>query len=84
MPTFYKQIFSYWFEIFRINPVTHNEVLNDYIQNNKFILIDDKPISGHRWSQAGINIICDILDKHGHFLSKPQLEQKYQTTIDQI
>ena len=25
-----------------------------------------------------------MLDEHGHFLSKPQLEQKYQTTIDQM
>ena len=52
MPSFYKQIFSYWFEIFSINPVTHNEVLNEYIQKNKFILINDKPISGNRWSQV--------------------------------
>ena len=45
--------------------------------HNKYIKVNKKELVWRIWSQKGIQIIHDILDEHGNFLTNHDLEQKY-------
>ena len=82
IPQFYKQIFEYWFQLYSLQPVSTNDVLNEKLWNNKYILIDEKPICYKAWQQHGIRIIHDIVTQHGHFYQRDDLVRKYNIHVD--
>ena len=70
IPQFYKQIFEYWFQLYSSQPISTNDILNEKLWNNKYILIDEKPVYYKTWHQHGIKIIHDIITQHGDFLQR--------------
>ena len=40
---FHKQMLEYWFDFFQVEPTSAEEILNDKILYNKFLLIQGKP-----------------------------------------
>jgi hypothetical protein len=49
---------------------------------NKNISFKKIEIPWKKWSEKGINLIHDILDDNGNFLSTTDIEQKYNFKID--
>ena len=49
---------------------------------NKNIKIGNKEITWNAWHNKGINLIHDIANENGTFLSKANLEQKYNVKCD--
>ena len=83
-PPFYKQIVQYWYEIYSIKPTNQNDILNEYIMYNKYILVDKKPVYWKKWTEKGIHRIYDMVDNRGKLLSKPDLEVKFNCELDQM
>ena len=42
---FRKQMLEYWFDFFSVEPTSAEEILNEKILYNKFLLIQGKPIN---------------------------------------
>ena len=82
IPQFYKQIFEYWFQLYSSQPISTNDILNEKLWNNKYILIDEKPVYYKTWHQHGIKIIHDIITQHGDFYKEDDLVRKYNIHVD--
>ena len=82
IPPFYKQIFEYWFELYSVHPVSTNDILNEKIWNNKYILINEKPICYKTWQQQGITIINHIVTENGDFYDRDELARIYNIQVD--
>ena len=77
-PKFYTQIQKYWSELTEIDITNPYTLLkNQIIWNNRYITIQNKPFIWSRWKNAGINLVKDILDNNGYFLTSVQFMQKY-------
>ena len=79
---FYKQVFTYWFSLYSKEPRTIRETLETKIWHNKFITVDDKPICYKNWQQNGISHIYDIVDNNCNFLTKGQLENRFDCNLN--
>ena len=78
LPLFYKNLLNIWNRFRRTSePSDGNEVRNEFLWFNDFILKDKKPIFLKRWYRAGIKRIHDILDNRGDFISQQALFDKY-------
>jgi hypothetical protein len=83
-PDFYWQVIRFWNEIKDItreieSPFT---VRRECIWLNKNIILENVTIPWREWSEKGINIIHDILDENGDFLSTTAITQKNNFNID--
>ena len=79
---FYKQVLQYWYELHANEPAA-NLVHREIIWNNKFILIDNKPINHQykHWQNNGITRIEDIINDRGCIISRRSLSNKYDMHI---
>ena len=79
---FYSQILDYWDEVKEIDlaKMSTNEILNEKLCNNKYILSDNKPFTNSKLSTNNINKIKDIL-KPDFSLKQPR-ELNTLTTIE--
>ena len=77
MPEFYKQLFGYWDELHGSNPQGINDVYNESLWLNKFLLIEDKPYFSREWSAHGIDRIYDIVNDNGRLMSITEIQEKY-------
>jgi len=68
LPPFYHQVFALWSGINSKQPITPEEIQNQMIWNNRFILIGQKSVFYSMWSELGLNKIRDLLDDNGQFL----------------
>ena len=84
IPLFYKQLFQYWFELHSRPPETRNEILNEMVCNNKYILIGKKPIEKKRWKTNEDIILHDLFDTTGKILGIKEVERKLKIVIDQM
>ena len=84
LPLFYKQIFQFWFELHSRPPENVNEIMNEIVWNNKYILIGNKPIPKKMWCGNENITIYDLLDTERNIQSKSGLEQKFNIEIDQM
>ncbi len=80
---FYKQLLEYWYHFYSIEPVNPKSIINCEIWNNKYLLIDHKPIMYKTWQGKGIKYIGDVT-KRGIPYSKEELERKYSMNIKQM
>ena len=84
--SFHTQILLAWSEINSFEPITLKEIINQSITENKYIRIDNKPIS---YDFLGIiNMtklrkmkLKDIIDNNWKLITKHSLEQKLQNRI---
>ena len=77
MPSFYQDIYNNWVELHSIEPTDVEQVCNEYLWNNRYITICNKPIHWKAWQNNGILYIKHLLNTDGEFLSQCQLKDKY-------
>jgi hypothetical protein len=83
-PNFYWQILKNWFEIKNITEIidTPPEVRRQCLWLNENITVNREKLKWNEWIDKGINIIHDILNQKGQFLTVNQIEQKFNYKCD--
>jgi hypothetical protein len=83
-PLFYWQILENWFDIKNITESidTPPVVRRQCLWFNENIMVNKEKLKWNEWIDKGINIIHDILNQNGEFLSINQIEQKYNYKCD--
>ena len=81
---FYWTIIKSWniLNNININLVDENGIRRQWLWMNKYIKINKQEIKWNYWINKGINIIHDIVDDHGNFLSIAELEQLYNCNVN--
>ena len=82
LPLFYKQVFTFWYELYSTVPKAENDILNEKIWYNKNILIQEKPIHYKKWENKGIVKLNDLFNLDGTFKTIIQLQNQYELQID--
>jgi hypothetical protein len=84
-PGFYWQILDSWFKVKSLcepkikSPI---EIRRESLWLNKNIKLNKMELKWEEWQNKNINIIHDIVDEHGHFLTNSSLELKYGIKCD--
>ena len=78
-PDFYWEMLKCWFEVKNITQsnLSPPDVRRESLWLNKNITVNEKELRSGTWENNGINIIHDIVDEHGNFLSPDEMETKY-------
>ena len=82
IPKFYCEILDYWFKFYSTEPNSSEHILREKLWNNKFILIDKKPVYHQNWDQHGIKYIDNIINDQGNFKTKEELKVDFDITIN--
>ena len=77
IPSMYKSIIKVWSELTQNTPQTANQIHNEFLWNNRFILITHKSVWWRNWHDQGLNRIANILTPDGAFVPYNDLAQKY-------
>jgi hypothetical protein len=79
LPDFYWQIIKSWNEVKTITSNLDNplDIRRECLWLNKNIKIEKKEVNWDTWQNKGINLIHDIVNKDGSFMTNTELEQKY-------
>ena len=82
---FYSQTLKYWYELYSTEPEPEY-ICNEVLWKNKFILIENEPVQTKfkHWQNHGIQTISNIIHPNGIFLTRQQLEVKYNLHIAAI
>jgi exonuclease III len=83
-PNFYWEMMKAWFEVTEItNQIkTPMDIRRECMWLNEKIIVNKKQIKWNAWQSKGINIIHDILNTNGEFLTPTELKEKYQVKCD--
>jgi hypothetical protein len=84
-PHFYWQVWQSWMEIREITKLEKRspiEVRRECLWLNKNIKLNKKMIKWNKWREHGINIIHDIVDEKGNFLTQNKIEELYGFKCD--
>ena len=81
---FYSQVLGYWYEMYSLEPIHAQEVNSFPLWNNKFIIIENKPVHYIEWEKNGIECIGDLVNQNCMILTKRQLERRYNLQIKQM
>lgn len=77
-----KAIFTTWAKLHIKEPVEESQVLKESLWHNDFIQIQQQTVIWHRWRDAGIMHINDLLpDSAPRFSSHTELTEKYGVSI---
>ena len=79
---FYKEILINWYSEY--SKITKKFSLNECLWNNKFLVIDNKPVYFSEWDRHNVKIVRDIYDDNLNIMSKTDLENKYNFTVKQM
>ena len=77
IPPMYKRIIQVWSELTQNTPQTVNQIRNEFLWNNRFILINHKSVWWRNWHDQGLNRIENILTPDGAFVPYNDLAQKH-------
>jgi hypothetical protein len=86
-PHFYWQVMVSWFEIKQITDSREKkpmDVRKECLWLNQYIKVNKQVVKWNDWHSKGINIINDIIDENGSFLSVGSLEAKYGIKCDPL
>jgi hypothetical protein len=85
-PGFYWQILKSWNETTSlVNEIkTPFEIRRECIWLNKNIHLNKSEVLWKNWHEKGINLIHDIVDVNGNFLSYERLKNKYNVECDML
>ena len=75
LPDFYKECLDAWSDINTSNVVSYDDVVNQTVWNNKFILIESKSCYIKHLVAHGIVKIGDLISDNGRFLESEKLLQ---------
>ena len=81
-PLFYQEIQHAWSDITRMKTAEPINVLNQTIWNNRYILINNKPVMWDKWAKCGIKKVAHILDEDGNVLSYTKLNEIYNVNCN--
>jgi hypothetical protein len=83
-PIFYWQVLKYWFEAKDLSSDIKDafEIRRECLWLNKNITVKKKELQGQLWHSNGINIIHDIVNENGTFLTPTEIEIKYGIKCD--
>ncbi len=81
-PLFYQDIQNAWSDITTMITVEPINVLNQTLWNNRYILINNKPVMWDKWAKCGIKKVVDILDEDGNVLSYTKLNEIYNVNCN--
>ena len=73
----YKRIIQVWSELTQNTPQTANQIRNEFLWNNRFILINHKSVWWRNWHDQGLNRTENILTPDGAFVPYNDLAQKH-------
>ena len=82
---FYSQMLEFWYQLHSVPP-TQESIEKEILWNNKFIIIDNKPINLRytQWQKHAIRTLGDIVDINGNLLTREIIQEKYNVTIKQM
>ena len=85
IPKIHKQMLECWFEVFSVEPSTMQEILNEKLCLNKFILIQGRPIreNYNLIKKTGITNLGQLVNKNT-FKRIRQLEAEYSCSLSQF
>jgi len=75
LPDFYKECLDAWSAVSTSSVITYDDVVNQTIWNNKFILIENKSCYIKHLAVHGIVKIGDLISDNGRFLESEKLLQ---------
>ena len=75
LPDFYKECLDAWSDVSTTSVVPYDDVVNQTIWNNKFILIENKSCYIEHRTLHGIVKIGDLISDSGRFLESEKLLQ---------
>ena len=75
LPDFYKECLDAWSDVSTTKVVSYDDVVNQTIWNNKFILIENKWCYVKHLAVNGIVKIGDLISENGKFLESEKLLQ---------
>ena len=81
LPDFYKECLDAWSDINTSNVVSYDDVVNQTVWNNKFILIESKSCYIKHLVAHGIVKIGDLISDNGRFLESEKLLQSRLSPI---
>jgi len=73
-----------WYELYSREPETPIDIAEFSLWDNKFLLIDNKPVYIRSWDISGVNLIRNILDDEGNILTKQLLQTRNNFVIKQM
>jgi hypothetical protein len=85
-PDFYWHVLKYWFEAKEITqkPSTPFNIRRECLWLNKNIKVNNNELKGALWHNSGINIIHDIVNENGKFLTTAEIETKFGIKCDTL
>jgi len=78
---FYEQVLHAWFDFYSIPPKGSEEIQQEILWNNRFIIVDNKPIMKNSWLHKGILYVQDLLDVKGRILTLEGLKEKINIDV---
>jgi hypothetical protein len=83
-PDFYWQVLKNWFEVKALTIDYKNafDIRRESLWLNKNIKVNNKELRGALWHNSGINLVHDILNNAGQFLTANEIETKFNIKCD--
>jgi regulator of sigma D len=66
---FYQQVLKVWYKFHSKEPKQNDEIQQEILWNNQFILRNNCPYIMTKWKESGILYVQDLLDANGEILS---------------
>ena len=83
IPFYYRQLLECWYELHSTPPKNTDEILEEHLYNNKFILVGGEPVKPDVGPHVNkLKRIKDLVDKDGNFINATELKNKNNVTID--
>jgi len=79
---FYEQVLDAWFKFYSTEPKSIDELKHEVLWNNKFILIDQKPVLYKKWQKNGVTHVQDLFQSGGKLLTHEELKNKYNIKVN--
>jgi hypothetical protein len=81
---FYWTIVKSWNIVMQKNSTEYDifDIRRQWLWLNKHIKVNKKEINWKAWKEHGINIIHDIINNQGTFLTVREIEEKYDLKVD--
>ena len=78
---FWKAVFTYWMEACKLQKINSNvDILTSSIWYNSFMSRNNMYLQ--TWSKKGINVVGDVVDPEGKFLSMDDIKRKFDININ--
>ena len=77
LPNFYRSIIKLWLGLYSSEPTCTEQILNEVIWNNRYIISNKSALYWNAWIKKGIIKIRHLLDEEGNFLSHDDLSIKF-------